>query len=387
MSNVILSQKPVWKENIDFPIYSPFNSKVQMLTRSLRVFARRSALVPGPTVFSSTHAIPRADEADQFPLRERQESLLIENLDKAIGSPEDLSKLTGIESDKILLMKTKLGQFTGRALLLVGPDEVLKAPLPFNATARPLDITDTQLFVEQCERFVKFTEDIRRLATEAGNDGFNRIVTISGLPKSYSRADVGSIMSEATKNAVYIPKLSNIVFRFKKNGYQSDTCFVLLDSAEDALQVLKAVQEYPVPQRRVYGTSFGCSFISADRSSLFLKNEKLDYVLDGKYWLMTLGWNAELDEQQMQDVLHKLAIYPNKIVSVGDGNFLLRFERMKNTKLVFSRLNRLKRRWRIPANISFFAYPVRADLHFAGDEMHADEAQDCDSDLDEPVMY
>ena len=60
---------------------------------------------------------------------------------------------------------------------------------------------------------------------------------------------------------------------------------------------------------------------------------------------------------------------------------------MKNTKLVFSRLNRLKKRWRIGSNIPFFAYPVRADIHYKGDAKHADEASDCDSDLDEPVMY
>jgi hypothetical protein len=112
---------------------------------------------------------------------------------------------------------------------------------------------------------------------------------------------------------------------------------------------------------------------------------------------MSLGWNSELSESQLQQVLNKLAIYPNKIVKVtsttdaqsGDssGSFLLRFDRMKNTKLVFSRLQRLKRRWRIGTHVPFFAYPVRADIHFAGDHVHADEQSDCDSDLDEPVMY
>ena len=82
-----------------------------MLTRSIKHFARRSALVPATTVFSSAHGIPRADEADRFPLRERQESLLLENLDKSIKSAESISELTGIEAEKILLMKTKLGEF------------------------------------------------------------------------------------------------------------------------------------------------------------------------------------------------------------------------------------------------------------------------------------
>ena len=345
-----------------------------------------------PTVFSSSHVIPKADEMDRFPLRERQESLLIENLDKSLSSPDQISDLTGIEAGKILMMKSRIGDFTGRALLLVGPDTPVKSSsLPSSVVFRPLDVNDTTLFVEQCERYVKFTEDIVRLATEAPNDGFNRIVTISGLPKSYSRSDVAQIISEATKGSVSPASLRDIVFRFKKNGHQSDTCFVMLKSADDALQVIKAVQEYPVPQRRVYGTAFGCSFINADRSCLFVSHETLDYALDGcKYWVLTLGWNEDLDESQMADVLFKMAIYPNKIVRLpiqGTGGYLLRFDRMKNTKLVFSRFNRLKRRWRVPANVAFFAYPVKADVHYAGDHKHADEESDCDSDLDEPVMY
>jgi hypothetical protein len=340
-------------------------------------------------VFSSVHAIPRADEADQFPLRERQESLLLENLDRRMNSVDQLVDMTGIDASKILMMKTKLGEFTGRALVLAGPDELLKSPLPQEVTCRPMDLKDTELFVEQCERLLKFTDDIRRLAAEAHNDGFNRIITISGLPKGYSRADVATVISEATKGSVILENLKDVVFRFKKNGYQSDTCFVLLKSADDALQAIKTIQEYPVALKRVYGTSFGCSFISADRSSLFVSDENLDYLVDDcKYWIMTLGWNGDLDESQMGDVMNKLSIFPNKIVKLGvDGGFLMRFDRMKNTKLVFTRLNRLKRRWRIPSHVSFFAYPVKTDIHFAGDDKHADEMSDSESDLDEPVMY
>ena len=361
-----------------------------MLYRSIRMLARKSA--NAPAVFSASHVIPRADELDQFPLRERQESLLIENLDKKLATAEEISDLTGIDSERILLMKSRLGEFTGRAILLVGPDVPLRSSsLPQSVSFRPLDQKDTELFVEQCERYVKFTDDVRRLAEAAENDGFNRIVTISGLPKSYSREDVAQIVSEATNGSVAVSSLRNIVFRFKKNGYQSDTCFVLLNTADDALQVIKAIQEYAVPQRRVYGTSFGCSFINADRSCLFMSHESLDYVLDGcKNWVMTIGWNNDLEADQMEQVLNRMAIYPNKIIKLGikdTGGFLLRFDRMKNTKLVFTRLNRLKRRWRIPANIPFFAYPVNADIHYKGDAVHADEASDCDSDLDEPVMY
>jgi hypothetical protein len=348
-----------------------------------RWFSRKSS------VFSSVHAIPRADEAELFPLRERQESLLLENLDRGISSVDSLVDMTGIEANKILMMKTKLGEFTGRALVLAGPDTLLKSPLPHDVVCRPMDLKDTEVFVEQCERLVNFTDDIRRLAQEAKIDGFNRIITVSGLPKGYSRADVATVISEATKGSVSVENLRDVVFRFKKNGYQSDTCFVLLRTADDALQAIKAIQEYPVAQKRVYGTSFGCSFISADRSSLFVSDENLDYLVDDcKYWIMTLGWNGDLDESQMGDVLNKLAIFPNRIVKLGiDGGFLMRFDRMKNTKLVFTRLNRLKRRWRIPSHVSFFAYPVKADIHYAGDEKHEDEMSDSDSDLDEPVMY
>ena len=197
-------------------------------------------------MFSSAHAIPRADEAESFPLRERQESVLVENLDRNLKSPEQISEITGIDSQKILMMKTKLGEFTGRALLLAGPDTILKSPLPRDVSYRPMDRKDTELFVEQCERFIKFTDDLRRFAAEAENDGFNRIVTISGLPKTYSRADVAAIITESTKGSVSVESLRDIVFRFKRNGYQSDTCFVLLKSADDALQILKAIQEYPV---------------------------------------------------------------------------------------------------------------------------------------------
>ena len=326
-----------------------------------------------------------------FPLRERQESILFERIPADFSSPTELSNLIGISADKILIMKSQIGDFTGRAIALADPNTPLPSTSPSNITVRSLDRTDTELFVEQCERYFNFTRDIRRLANEASSDGFNRVVTITGVPKSYKRSDIAAIISEATKNLVSVSKLANIVFRFKKNGYQSDTCFVLLDTADDAYSVIKAIQEYAVPQRRVYGTSFGCSFLFADRSSLFISHPELDYALDSsKYWVMTLGWDSGLDETQMAAVLNKMAIYPNKILKVtggSGGEFLLRFDRMKNTKLVFTRLNRLKRRWRIASNIPFFAYPVKADIHFEGDVQHADEAEDCDSDLDEPIMY
>ena len=359
-----------------------------MLKRSLECLARRSV---APVVFSPAHVVPRADDVDRFPLRERQESLLLEKLSDSLSSSEELAAITGVNKEHILLMKTRLGEFTGRALLLLGPDSALSKPVPEGVVSRPLDRVETELFVEQCERLVSFTDDIRRLAKEAVNDGFHRVVTLTGIPKSYSRQDVKAIIAEATKGSVSIAHLSDIVFRFKKNGYQSDTCFVMLPTADDALQVIKAVQEYAVPQRRVYGTSFGCSFVHADRSALFITHPDLDYQLEGcKYWVMTLGWNPELDSEQMRAVLNKLAVFPNKIVKANGGSggeFLLRFDRMKNAKLVFTRFNRLKRRWRIPSHIPFFAYPVKADMHFKGDAFHADEASDCDSDLDEPVMY
>lgn len=340
---------------------------------------------------NATHVVPRADDADLFPLRERQESILFERIPCDFSSPSALSNLVGISAEKILIMKSQIGDFTGRAIALAQPNTPLSSAIPPEITVRSLDRTDTELFVEQCERFFNFTRDIRRLANEASADGFNRIVTITGVPKSYKRSDVAAIIGEATKNLVTVKNLSNIVFRFKKNGYQSDTCFVLLPTADDAHAVIKAIQEYAVPQRRVYGTSFGCSFLFADRSSLFISHPELDYALDSsKYWVMTLGWDAQLDEVQMATVLNKMAIFPNKIVKVqggSGGEFLLRFDRMKNTKLVFTRLNRLKKRWRIASNIPFFAYPIRADIHFEGDVKHADEADDCDSDLDEPIMY
>ena len=322
-------------------------------------------------------------------MRERQESLLLEKLPKEITKPEEVAKLVGVVADDVLLMKSRIGESTGRAVVLAGPQTVLT--VSGDVQVRPLDRADTALFVEQCQRYIEFTDDVRRLASAASIDGFNRIVTLTGVPKSYTRRDVMDSVSDATEKSVSVESPRDVVFRFKKNGYQSDTASVLLKSADDAHKVIKAVQEYGVPQRRVYGTSFGCSFVYADRSSLFISDPSLDFALDSsKYWVMSLGWNPELDETQMRGVLDKLAIYPNKIVKVNGGvggEFLLRFDRMKNTKLVFSRLQRLKRRWRIGSNVPFFAYPVRADLHFEHDTVHADEESDCDDDLDEPVMY
>ena len=271
----------------------------------------------------------------------------------------------------------------------LSPHTPLSSTLPNEVSVKSLDRTDTVAFVEQCERFIDFTDDLRRLAK--AEDSFNRTVTLTGVPKQYTREDVAALISDATHKTVSLTQLRDVVFRFKPNGNQSDTCFVLLQSETDAFAVIKAVQEFAVPLRRVYGTSFGCSFVYADRSFLFLTDSALDYAIeDGskRSWVMTLGWDEDLDADQLAAVLTSMAIYPNKIVKVKDGGrFLLRFDRTKNAKLVFTRLNRLKHRWRIPANVPFFAYPVRADLHFEGDAKHADEASDCDSDLDEPVMY
>ena len=362
-----------------------------MLTRSIRLLARRR-VSPSVVSTSSSTTIPRADDIDRFPLRERQESLLLERLPSSMTTAE-ISEMTGLDSGKILLMRSTIGESTGRACLLMGPNEVLPPTVPGDVITRPLDIAETALFVEQCERYRNFTADIRRLAAEAKNNGFERTVTLTGIPKLYSRKDVKTLISEATKGSVVVADPRDIVFRFKKNGHQSDTCFVMLKTGDDALQVIKAVQEYPTPLRTVYGASFGCSFVHSDRSALFITDPSLDYQLDGsKCWVLTLGWNGELDAEQMRTVLTKMAIFPHKIESVNGGSggeFLLKFDRMKNAKLVFTRLNRLKRRWRIPGHTPFFAYPVRADIHFADEteKGHADEASDCDSDLDEPVMY
>jgi hypothetical protein len=344
--------------------------------------------------FSYSPSIPRVDDADKFPLRERQEALLLERVPMELNSAEKIAAVIGsVEPENILLMKSGIGEFTGRVAVLGGPTLVISPPGQ-DSVVRSLDRADTALFVEQCKRYTEFTHDLRRIAEEASKSesGFQRIVTLTGLPKSYTRADVMAVISEATNGLVRVENPLNIVFRFKKNGYQSDTCFVLLETADDCHAVIKSVQEYAVPKRRVYGTSFGCSFVYADRSALFVSAPSVDYILgSSKNWVLSLGWSSDLDETQLRGVLEKLAIYPNKIVKLSgiadNGGFLLRFDRMKNTKLVFSRLNRLKKRWRIGTHIPFFAFPVQADIHFQGDECHPDEASDCDSDLDEPVMY
>lgn len=342
--------------------------------------------------FCYSPTLPRADDSgDKFAFRERQEALLLEKVPLHLNDASKLAESIGWSADAIMLMKSGIGEFTGRAVVLAPPTAVLpKIPSP-ETLVRSIDRSDTELFVEQCQRLAEFTSDIRRIAEVCGRseEDLQRVVTLTGLPKTFSRADVVELVQKATKGLVTVETPRDVVFRFKKHGYQSDTCFVLLRSSEDCLAVIKAAQEYPVAKRSVYGTEFGCSFVHADRSALFLSDPSLDYVLGrSKYWVMSLGWSSELGEEGMKGVLEKLAIFPNKVVSVGTGSFLLRFDRMKNAKLVFARLQRLKRRWRIGTHVPFFAYPVRADLHFSDSNgAHADEALDDDTDLDEPVMY
>jgi hypothetical protein len=325
----------------------------------------------------------RPDSDDLFPLRETQESLFVDRVPKD-WDEDGVAKKFRTDSENVLMMKTSLGEFTGRCLILT--DEFIDMSADGLLT-RSMDHYDTRLFVEHCENFFNFSNDLRRLC--ADKDSLTRIVTLTGVPKSYSRRDVASMITKATDERVQVDDLQNIVFRYKMNGSPSDTVFVLLKTESESVAVIEAIQEYAVPKRRVYGAQFGCSFVFADRSSLFLSDPELDYALDGsKYWVTSFGWNEELDEVQMKSVLEKLKIFPNKIVKVtGTGGFLLRFDRMKETKLVFSRLHKLKRRWRIPKYSPFYAYPVRADIHYKGDEIHDDQREDCDSDLDEPVEY
>ncbi|GAW83478.1 hypothetical protein, conserved [Plasmodium gonderi] len=328
------------------------------------------------------------------------------------------------------------------------------------------DDYEIEKFVEECERFIRFTEDIKRIARF---ENIEKIVTIINIPSCYGRKELAQIIYDCAKIKV---KLKNIIFRFKKNGIQSDCAYVLCNSVNDANILINKMQEYPVAKKYHLREFYGTAFLYASKNNLFLSSEKLDYItIFSKYKIFTCGWHKDITIKEFESFLITLKIFPKKIIKInynrkiigsdntsvciqgqGDGSqkqsigesdpkhelstvdsnhiliniyemnpssmetdettnttssanstddmtdrenasdtntssFILFFENMRMTKKVFTKLERLKKKWKISTSKNFYAYPKVPDIHFNDDEDYDDENEYEDSDLDEEIEY
>merc|ERR1739845_249277 len=99
------------------------------------------------------------------------------------------------------------------------------------------DRSDAEVFVEQCERFVNLSDDLRRIAHP---DNFGKVVTVSEVPDSYCRQDITSIFEKVCSVSIN-PR--DVVFRFKRWGRQSNTCYVACSSVTDPSHSIAKLQE------------------------------------------------------------------------------------------------------------------------------------------------
>ncbi|CAE7732517.1 unnamed protein product [Symbiodinium sp. CCMP2592] len=352
--------------------------------------ARPRWMVTAPTSFRESQ--------EQISLSERQEAFLLERLPRAWNEEHVRKALSSCGQDlgetwrsKILLMRSRLGTSMGRALVASPthiPDVVKE--LPWGTTYRPMDRSDIEAFVEQCERFVHLSEDLRRIAAP---ESFLRVLTITEVPSNYGRKDIAHILKERCNVTV---ALADIVFRFKRWGRQADTCYVVCPTSEAVDRCVQEIQELAVPKRVAHGSLFGAAFLWSSRATLFLSDPALDFLLhDSKTWVFTTGWQEDMTEEEFLQVMHQLRFYPvravrHPIVADNSSSFFVKFEQMEGfsgAKRAMMRLRRLKWRWRIKQAVPFFAYPRRIDVHRAGEFRHEDELSDGDSDIDEPVHY
>ncbi|CAE7714338.1 unnamed protein product [Symbiodinium sp. CCMP2456] len=365
-------------------------SAVAALRRCLARPARPRWMVTAPTSFRESQ--------EQISLSERQEAFLLERLPRAWNEEHVRDALSSCGQDlgdnwhsKILLMRSRLGTSMGRALVASSthiPDVVKE--LPWGTVYRPMDRSDIEAFVEQCERFVHLSEDLRRIAAP---ESFLRVLTITEVPSNYGRKDIAHILKERCNVTV---ALSDIVFRFKRWGRQADTCYVVCPTSEAVDRCVQEIQELAVPKRVAHGSLFGAAFLWSSRATLFLSDPALDFLLhDSKTWVFTTGWQEDMTEEEFLQVMHQLRFYPvravrHPVVADKSSAFFVKFEQMEGfsgAKRAMMRLRRLKWRWRIKQTVPFFAYPRRIDVHRAGEYRHEDELSDGDSDIDEPVHY
>ncbi|CRG97665.1 conserved Plasmodium protein, unknown function [Plasmodium gallinaceum] len=304
------------------------------------------------------------------------------------------------------------------------------------------DDYEIEKFVEECERFFRFTEDIKRISKF---ENLDKIVTIINIPNCYGRKELSEIIYECANIKV---KLKNIIFRFKKNGSQSDCAYVLCDHINDANILINKMQEYPVAKKYHLKEFYGTSFLYASKNNLFISSEKLDYLtIFSKYKIFTCGWHKDISLKEFENFLITLKIFPCKIIKINYNNkesdekiieynsdeknekdsnkyelseinhnhisinvdefttttnnnnslseqnnlntssFILFFENMRMTKKVFTKLERLKKKWKISTTSNFYAYPKIPDIHFNDEENYTDENEYEDSDLDEEIEY
>jgi len=332
------------------------------------------------------------ESQEQVSLSERQEAFLLERLPQD-WSEDDihsaLSKLgVDVGDEHVLLMRSRLGASIGRALVAVS-DHVphVAQGFPAGTSYRPMDRYDIEAFVEQCERFARLSDDLRHLARSRN---FLRVITITQVPTNYGRQDIVHVIR--THCGVEVePK--DVVFRFKRWGRQSDMCYLLCPSVEAADHCVAQIQELAVPKRAAYGALFGAAFLWSGRSSLFISNPKLDFLLhDSKFWVFTTGWQEDMTEEEFLAVMYQMKFTPSRAVrhripADSSSAFFMQFENMAMTKRAFTRLRRLKRRWRMKEASPFFAYPRRIDIHRHNEDQYDDEDSAADSELDEPIEY
>mmetsp|Transcript_72745 Transcript_72745/g.168601 ORF Transcript_72745/g.168601 Transcript_72745/m.168601 type:complete len:394 (+) Transcript_72745:62-1243(+) len=351
---------------------------------------RHSLASPPPAALGSLR-----DSQELAALSERQEAILLERLPRDWTEQDINGCLQGAGldlgdtwQDAVLLMRSRLGLSIGRALIAV-PEHVphVKQAFPVGTTYRPMDRHEVESFVEQCERFITLSDDLRRLARP---EHFLRVVTITEVPPTFGRKDIVHVIQARCGVAVE-PK--DVVFRFKRWGRQSDICYVLCPTQQAADHCISQIQELAVPKRAAYGSLFGAAFLWSSRASLFLSHPELDFLVhDSKFWVCTTGWHEDMGEEEFLNLMTQLKFHPLRAVKhfvAADecSAFFMQFEGMERTKRAMGRLRKLKWRWRMKREVPFFAYPRRIDVHRADDETFADEDSAADSDIDEPVHY
>ncbi|CAJ1347269.1 unnamed protein product [Effrenium voratum] len=346
----------------------------------------------------SARPSPFRESQEQISLSERQEAFLLERLPRGWAEDQIRDALGSCGKDlgadwreKILLMRSQLGTSAGRALI-AHPNDVSNVlqELPAGTVYRPMDKSDVEAFVEQCERFMNLSKDLRRIAAP---QNFLKILTITEVPPNYGRKDIAYVIKERC-NVVVQPQ--DIVFRFKRWGRQGDTCYVVCPSVEAVDHCVQEIQELAVPKRAAHGSLFGAAFLWSSRATLFVSDPDLDFLLHGsKTWVCTTGWQEDMTLEEFLQVMNQLEFYPVKahrhhIAADGSSAFFMKFDQMEGfvgAKRAMTRLRRLKWRWRIKQTVPFFAYARRVDVHRACEDRHEDELSEGDSDIDEPIHY
>eukprot|EP00916_Digyalum_oweni_P024626 GHVL01040746.1.p1 GENE.GHVL01040746.1~~GHVL01040746.1.p1 ORF type:complete len:354 (-),score=101.93 GHVL01040746.1:194-1111(-) len=293
-----------------------------------------------------------------------------------------------INKNKILLQKSRSNCFLGNAIILTDIDiPNISDIFPYNTKSQYLDIIDVKKYIEQWERNIRLTDDIKRISNPIY---INRIITISDIPITYGRIDIQNIINNFNISV----NLNNIVFRFSKNGYQSSTCYVVCNSIKDADILLEKIQELPVPIRQQYSSLFGCQFLWSCRDTIFLCNEYLDTIpYRSKYHILSIGWDNEVTDNEFKILMNTLKLYPKNIIKLdinfhdNTTAFIMEFTHMDMTKTAMIRLHFLAKKWKIKKNKIIYAYVRGIDMRKMNIDKYEDDRSDADSDIDEPVEY